>query len=40
VVVPGLAASHCPSDRERIGALEVALADLRREFDEFRQKFE
>jgi len=29
-----------PSDRDRIAALETALADLRREFDEFRRRFE
>ena len=29
-----------PADRERIAALEVALADLRREFEEFRRRFE
>jgi uncharacterized protein YceH (UPF0502 family) len=34
------AAAHGPSDRERITTLEAALADLRREFDEFRKRFE
>ena len=29
-----------PADRERIAALETALADLRREFEEFRRRFE
>ena len=29
-----------PSDRERIAALETALDDLRRQFEEFRRKFE
>jgi uncharacterized protein YceH (UPF0502 family) len=29
-----------PSDRERIAALEAALAELRRQFEEFRRKFE
>jgi len=35
-----VAAPHGPPDRERIAALETALADLRREFDEFRKRFE
>jgi len=29
-----------PSDRERIAALEAVLSELRREFEEFRKKFE
>lgn len=29
-----------PSDRDRIAALETALAELRREFDQFKSKFE
>jgi uncharacterized protein len=29
-----------PSDRDRIARLEVELADLRREFDDFRRRFE
>ena len=29
-----------PSERDRIAALEAALADLRREFDDFRRSFE
>ena len=29
-----------PSDRERVTALESALAQLRQEFEEFRRKFE
>ena len=31
---------RAPSDRDRIAALEQALADLQRQFDEFRRKFE
>jgi uncharacterized protein YceH (UPF0502 family) len=34
------AAERGPTDRERIAALETALADLRREFDAFKVKFE
>lgn len=34
------AADRGPNDRERIARLEAELADLRREFDEFRKSFE
>lgn len=37
---PPPAAEHPSPDRERIAALEAGLAALRREFDEFRKKFE
>jgi uncharacterized protein YceH (UPF0502 family) len=37
---PQPALEHGASDRDRIAALEAALADLRREFDDFRRKFE
>jgi uncharacterized protein YceH (UPF0502 family) len=37
---PAPAAERAPSDRERIAALETALAELRREFEEFRKNFE
>src|SRR5262249_14721623 len=33
-------AERGPSDRERITALELELADLRRQFEEFRRNFE
>jgi len=34
------AAPHAASDRERIAALEAAVAELRREFDELRRRLE
>ena len=34
------AAGRTPSDRDRIAALETAVADLRKEFEEFRKNFE
>jgi len=34
------AAARSSSDRDRIAALETALADLKREFDEFRKRFD
>lgn len=37
---PPPVAERGPSDRERIAALEAALADLRRQFEEFRRTFE
>jgi hypothetical protein len=37
---PPAAAERGPSDRERIAALEAALAELRREFEDFRKRFE
>ncbi|MGD0500065.1 MAG: YceH family protein [Bryobacteraceae bacterium] len=37
---PPPVAGRAPSDRERIAALETALAELKREFEEFRTKFE
>jgi hypothetical protein len=37
---PPPAAERGPSDRERIAALETALAELRREFEDFASRFE
>jgi len=37
---PAAVEAHGPADRERIAALETALAELRRDFEEFRKKFE
>jgi uncharacterized protein YceH (UPF0502 family) len=37
---PEAAGVRGPSDRERIGALEAALAELRREFEDFKRSFE
>jgi uncharacterized protein YceH (UPF0502 family) len=37
---PPPVAERGPSDRERIAALEAALAELRRQFEEFRRTFE
>ena len=37
---PPPVAERGPSDRERIAALEAALAELRREFEEFRKSFQ
>jgi len=39
-LAPPPAPSHGPSDRDRISALETALADLRHDFEEFRKRFE
>lgn len=37
---PSAPAPHGPSDRDRIARLETELAALRREFDDFRRRFE
>jgi uncharacterized protein len=37
---PPAPAARGGSDRDRIGALEAALAELRRDFDDFRRRFE
>jgi uncharacterized protein YceH (UPF0502 family) len=37
---PPPAAERGPSDRERIAALETALAELRRDFEDFASRFE
>jgi len=37
---PEPSAGRSPSDRERIAALETALAELRREFEDFKRSFE